>query len=200
MPFQQSAIKILPHESKKHKEQLVIHLSSLQKLLTLHCCIGIIGGKPKHSLFFIGFQGLWCSAYHNQNILWSGLISLSTYLSSFDLNIRKMTSCCSWTHTTVSLQWTQQRRTFPWRWEQALFSLLFPFFLTYSVTAVLNHVNYLNDCFLSDQLKLFIIPFHLPNVLNVLILKAIFCKTRTYNNVFWEYFFTISICFCFGRN
>lgn len=28
-----------------------------QKLLMLECCIGIIGGKPKHSLFFVGFQG-----------------------------------------------------------------------------------------------------------------------------------------------
>lgn len=30
----------------------------LQKLLMLQCCIGIIGGKPKHSLFFVGFQGM----------------------------------------------------------------------------------------------------------------------------------------------
>lgn len=29
----------------------------LQNVLQLDCCIGIIGGKPKHSLYFIGFQG-----------------------------------------------------------------------------------------------------------------------------------------------
>lgn len=32
-------------------------MSFKQKLLMLECCIGIIGGKPKHSLFFVGFQG-----------------------------------------------------------------------------------------------------------------------------------------------
>lgn len=29
----------------------------LQNILKLDCCIGVIGGKPKHSLYFIGFQG-----------------------------------------------------------------------------------------------------------------------------------------------
>lgn len=28
-----------------------------QNILKLDCCIGIIGGKPKHSLYFVGFQG-----------------------------------------------------------------------------------------------------------------------------------------------
>lgn len=32
------------------------YISCVKKLLTLQCCIGIIGGKPKHSLFFTGFQ------------------------------------------------------------------------------------------------------------------------------------------------
>ncbi|XP_034396337.1 cysteine protease ATG4D-like [Cyclopterus lumpus] len=32
------------------------YIACVKKLLTLPCCIGIIGGKPKHSLFFVGFQ------------------------------------------------------------------------------------------------------------------------------------------------
>ncbi|XP_042247856.1 cysteine protease ATG4D-like [Thunnus maccoyii] len=32
------------------------YIACVKKLLKLQCCIGIIGGKPKHSLFFVGFQ------------------------------------------------------------------------------------------------------------------------------------------------
>ncbi|TNN58609.1 Cysteine protease ATG4D [Liparis tanakae] len=32
------------------------YITCVKKLLALRCCIGIIGGKPKHSLFFVGFQ------------------------------------------------------------------------------------------------------------------------------------------------
>ncbi|KAM9393352.1 cysteine protease atg4da-like [Pholidichthys leucotaenia] len=32
------------------------YISSIKKLLMLQCCVGIVGGKPKHSLFFLGYQ------------------------------------------------------------------------------------------------------------------------------------------------
>ncbi len=34
-----------------------IYIPCIQGLLALDCCVGIIGGRPKHSVFFIGFQG-----------------------------------------------------------------------------------------------------------------------------------------------
>eukprot|EP00117_Sycon_ciliatum_P029582 scpid49671/ scgid2528/ Cysteine protease ATG4C; Autophagy-related protein 4 homolog C len=34
-----------------------IYAPCLQTLLALDCCVGVIGGRPKHSLYFIGCQG-----------------------------------------------------------------------------------------------------------------------------------------------
>ena len=34
-----------------------IYIPCIQGLLSLDCCVGIIGGRPKHSVYFIGFQG-----------------------------------------------------------------------------------------------------------------------------------------------
>ncbi|XP_072172805.1 uncharacterized protein [Diadema setosum] len=33
-----------------------VYVRAIQSLFTLESCLGIIGGKPKHSLFFVGFQ------------------------------------------------------------------------------------------------------------------------------------------------
>lgn len=43
----------------------------LQNILQLDCCIGIIGGKPKHSLYFIGFQGENLNHQHKSQIEFS---------------------------------------------------------------------------------------------------------------------------------
>lgn len=34
-----------------------IYGNSLKTLLSTEHCIGIIGGRPKHSLYFVGYQG-----------------------------------------------------------------------------------------------------------------------------------------------
>lgn len=34
-----------------------IYIPCIQGLLSLDYCVGIIGGRPKHSVYFIGFQG-----------------------------------------------------------------------------------------------------------------------------------------------
>lgn len=35
----------------------------LKLLLSSEYCIGIIGGRPKHSLYFVGFQGQYCNFF-----------------------------------------------------------------------------------------------------------------------------------------
>ena len=34
-----------------------VYASCIKKILQHRMCIGIIGGKPKHSVYFIGWQG-----------------------------------------------------------------------------------------------------------------------------------------------
>lgn len=48
---------LVPLRLGVHKMNADMYLPALQQLLSHKRCVGIIGGKPKHSLFFMGFQG-----------------------------------------------------------------------------------------------------------------------------------------------
>ena len=41
----------------EEKHDFICAMIVFQALFTLDQCIGIIGGRPKHSLYFVGFQG-----------------------------------------------------------------------------------------------------------------------------------------------
>ncbi len=43
----------------------------MQSLLALDHCVGIIGGKPKHSVYFVGFQGM--SRMNHVGVVWAWL-------------------------------------------------------------------------------------------------------------------------------
>lgn len=36
-----------------------IYINNIKYLLSMEQTVGIIGGKPKHSLYFVGYQGVW---------------------------------------------------------------------------------------------------------------------------------------------
>ena len=43
-----------------------VYTPAIQTILANDMCLGIIGGKPKHSVFFVGFQGKSASSATNK--------------------------------------------------------------------------------------------------------------------------------------
>ena len=83
-----------------------------QNLLSLDHCVGIIGGKPKHSVYFVGFQGEWplvhTCIYMYIYMYMYVYTSTLTHALLYMINTQ-MTSCSTWTLTTA--RWPSMSKT-----------------------------------------------------------------------------------------